>query len=135
MTERFRYCHPDEAGWFLRRLRDAEIDEDCILLENLFSSARIAACDESVFLDAEDQEVLALAIINKARPCVWSYFTIPRYRCNGYGYRLLVRCIERILEHQADSGLKVEIEPISDESVRHIQKLPAHLRERLEVHR
>src|SRR5262245_25091996 len=132
MTNRFRHEKADAAGWFLRGLRERRIVyEDAGRLENLFCAERISACDEAIFLDSEAGDVLALAIISKAYPAVWSYYTIPEHRKKGYGYELLVCCLERILEVHPDPSTKIYIEPISEGSRTHILRLPPQFRDRL----
>jgi hypothetical protein len=134
MAEAFHFCEAARAGWFLRNLRDNGIFfEDSGVLENLFNPDRIAVCDESVFLTDENKNVLGLALIAIRSPSVWSYYTIPDHRGKGCGYRLLVKCLERIIEQHPDVNLRIFIEPISDESSRHIRKLPPELRGRLLV--
>ncbi len=134
MGETFHYSNPDAAGWFLRGLRDADVYyEDSFILENLFTGDRIAECDEAILLKDEQGSILALAIISKVSPAVWSYYTVPDHRRKGYGYRLLVRCLERILESISDPRTKIVIEPINDNSRKHIERLPADMRSRLHV--
>jgi hypothetical protein len=129
---KFDPVDPKEAGWFLRKLRDdgTHIEDSCIL-ENLFSPARILKCQEAVFLKDENGKVLSLAIIAFAdRPEVFSYYTLPEHRCKAhYGYRLLVYCIERLLEKKPH--MKVLINTTSDDSFRHCNRLPAHLKQRV----
>jgi GNAT superfamily N-acetyltransferase len=132
MAETLDFRDPADAGWFLRHLRDKAIyyDDSCIL-ENLFSAERISQCDESVFLEAGDYAVVALGIISKKKPAIWSYYTVPEHRRKGYGYTLLEGAIRRIVATGTDQ--LIEIEPTSEGSKSHIARLPEDLKCKLRI--
>jgi len=132
MSETIEFLAPDEAGLFLRGLRDKQISyPDSGLLENLFEPDRIKASTESAFLKDESKNVLALALINTVRPAMVSFYTIPEHRRHGFGHRLLVACLERIMER--GPNVQIAIEPISEASQEIIEALPTHLRDHLRI--
>jgi GNAT superfamily N-acetyltransferase len=132
MSETIEFLAPDEAGLFLRGLRDNQISyPDSGLLEILFESDRINASTESAFLKDESKNVLALALINTVRPAMVSFYTIPEHRRHGFGHRLLVACLERIVER--GPNVQIAIESISEESQQMIEALPTHLKDRLRI--
>lgn len=133
MNEAIHFGHPNDAASVVQSLQQrlGPNENEWHKANNLFNVDRLDCADEAVFLKDELGTVIALGLICKTHPCVVSYYTVAEYRGKGYGYELLLACIERILEQNPDA--LIWIEPTKQTVVDHIDRLPPEIRRRLSI--
>lgn len=102
----------------------------------LFAGDRIRVCDEGVIM--EDKETLVgVATIapdgedDSGQPTIVGLYVDPNYRHSGYGKQILQKAVERCVERGFDN---IRIDSMSQGTMKIIEKLPEHLKAKLDVH-
>lgn len=97
---------------------------------------RIACCDEAVTMRSEAGNLIGMATISSqgedysGNPEIVGLYILSRYRGLGYAKKILEKTIERCVER---GFKKIHLTVLSGKMMRAINKLPAEMKEILEV--
>lgn len=97
---------------------------------------RIACCDEAVTIRTEAGDLVGMATISSqgedysGNPEIVGAYILPKYRGQGYSKELLEKTIERCIER---GFKKIRVDVLSKKMMRAVNKLPAEMKEILEV--
>ena len=97
---------------------------------------RIACCDEAVTIRTEAGDLVGMATISSqgedysGNPEIVGAYILPKHRGRGYSKELLEKTIERCIERGFE---KIRVDVLSKKMMRAVNKLPAEMKEILEV--
>jgi len=102
----------------------------------LLGGDRIVCCDEAVVMRSESDDLIGIATISSqgedysGDPEIVGLYILPEYRGQGYAKELLKKTIERCTER---GFKKICLNVLSKKMMQVINKLPAEMKEILEV--